>query len=150
MEIASKTAAVPKDVTYRGPLIVKSKTRNGPRTIPCKVCGEPYTDIIDPAVDPKKGGYIICPRCLMRGADQVDEENKDIQIDPSELLQAMQDKKLKQYREEHNLTQSELADQMGVTERQYRRIEKEISTEKIIKRIEKRLLRQQKEKQEVT
>ena len=46
----------------------------------------------------------------MRGADQVDEENNEILIDPNELIQAMQDKELKQYRKEHNLTQSDLAE----------------------------------------
>jgi len=151
MELAiKKTATVPKNFTYRGPLIVKSKTRNGPRTLPCKVCGRPYTDIIDHGVDPKKGGYIICPRCLMQGADQVDEENKGVEIDSSELLQAMQDKKLKQYRQKYNFTQSDLTKRLGLSERQYKRIENEIPSSQVIRRVEKRLLKIQKEKHEVT
>ena len=64
----------------------------------------------------------------MRGADQVDEETKDIQIDSSELIQAMQNKELKQFRKKHNLTQSGLAELIGFSERQYRKIEKEIPT----------------------
>jgi len=35
------------------------------RTLPCKECGEPYTDRIDPRVDLAKGGYIICAYCAM-------------------------------------------------------------------------------------
>ena len=37
----------------------------GMRTLPCKECGQPYTDRIDPRVDPANGGYIICAYCAM-------------------------------------------------------------------------------------
>ena len=133
---------------YRGAM-TKYKTKNGPRTLPCNVCGELYTDIIDPAVDLKKGGYIICAKCLMRLADQLDKEKEDIQIDCKELIQAMQSKKLKQFRKKNGFTQAELADQLGFSERQYHKIEKEIPSSQIIRRVEKRLLIQQKQKQEV-
>ena len=35
------------------------------RTLPCKECGNLYTDNIDPKVNESKGGYIICAYCAM-------------------------------------------------------------------------------------
>ena len=36
------------------------------RSTACKICGEPYMDNIDPAVDLEKGGYVICASGYLR------------------------------------------------------------------------------------
>jgi len=119
--------------------MAKSKTINGLKTLPCSVCGGLYTDIIDPAVNPEKGGYIICAKCLMRFADQLDKE--DGQINYDELLTAIEKKKLPQFRIRYGLTQNELAGRMGITPRHLRRIEKscDIPDCKVVRKIEKKL-----------
>jgi DNA-binding XRE family transcriptional regulator len=91
------------------------------RTLPCKICGELYTDNIDPAVDPGRGGYIICARCTMRLADAPAAE---VEIDPQELVDAIKDKKLAKYRKSLGLTQEDLAGRLGIKRTQYYKIEK--------------------------
>jgi ribosome-binding protein aMBF1 (putative translation factor) len=93
------------------------------RTIPCRICGKPYTDLIDPRVNPEKGGYIVCARCSMRLADSVTHQKERGEIDFNELVNAIQSKKLSKFRSRYGFTQSELARRIGVTPRHLRRIE---------------------------
>ena len=102
-------------------MAVKSKAILKGKTLPCKICGEPYTDNIDPKVDPAKGGYIICVRCTMKLADTPPPE---VEIDPQELVDAIKDKKLATYRKSLGLTQEDSARRLGIKRTQYYKIEK--------------------------
>lgn len=100
---------------------VKNSTKQRGRTLPCKICGEPYTDNIDPTVDPERGGYVICARCSMRLADAPPPE---VEIDSQELIEAIKDKKLAQFRKSLGLTQDGLAARIGIKRTQYYKMEK--------------------------
>ena len=102
-------------------MAVKSRATLKGRTLPCKICGELYTDNIDPKVDPAKGGYIISARCTMKLADAPPPE---VEIDPQELVDAITDKKLATYRKSLGLTQEDLAGRLGIKRTQYYKIEK--------------------------
>ena len=103
------------------------------RTLPCRICGEPYTDRFDPAVDPARGGYVICPLCAMRP-----DEAKEIVIDPDKLVDAIKNKGLTRFRKSLGLTQDDLAEKLGITPRHLRRIEDStyIPNGKVIRKIE--------------
>ena len=102
-------------------MAVKSRATHKGKTLPCKICGEPYTDNIDPKVDKARGGYIICARCTMKLADAPAPE---VEIDPQELVDAIKDKKLTNYRKSLGLTQEDLAGRLGIKRTQYYKIEK--------------------------
>ena len=112
------------------------------RTLPCKICGEPYTDRIDPKVNPEKGGYIICAKCSMSLADAYPEKAKQIEIDPKEVVDAIKDKKLSQFRKSLGLTQEDLAGRLGLKNRQYRSIEKNqyIPSVKVLRKFEIKIM----------
>jgi len=102
-------------------MAVKSTATPKGRTLPCKICGELYTDNIDPAVDPAKGGYIICARCTMKLADAPAAE---VEIDPDALIVAINNRQLAQLRKSLGLTQEDLAGRLGIKRTQYYKIEK--------------------------
>ena len=104
-----------------GPFNLRGEGMRKGRTLPCKICGQPYTDHINPAVDPEKGGYIICARCSMRLADAPPPE---VMIDPDRLLDAIKDKGLARFRKSLGLTQDDLAGRLGIKRTQYYKIEK--------------------------
>ena len=92
-------------------MAVKSRATRG-RTLPCKICGEPYTDNIDPRVDPAKGGFIICARCTMKLADAKPEEKN---ISPDDFMKAIQDGLVKEFRKGFSLTQEAFSQKIGIS-----------------------------------
>ena len=119
--------------TYR--TVSDEPTRKG-RTLICEVCNKPYTDNIS-----KDAHSIICARCSMGMADAYTSTSRAVTIEPVELFKAMTTKKLKQYRKELGLTQDALAGRLGITDRQYRDIEKGkyIPSVKVLRKFEKRI-----------
>ena len=117
-------------------MLGKTKPNKKGKTLPCKVCGQPYTDRISAdAVE------VICARCSMRLADSVTHQKKCGQIDFNELVNAIQSKKLPQFRNKYGFTQSELARRLGITSRHLRRIENSIYIpgSKVIRKMEVKL-----------
>ncbi len=82
------------------------------RKLPCKNCGELYTDNIDPAVDPAKGGYIICAICTIRIADAKPEEKS---ISPDDFIKAVKDGLVKEFRKGFNLNQEAFCQKIGIS-----------------------------------
>ena len=93
-------------------MAVKSRATLRGRTLPCKICGELYTDNIDPAVDPAKGGYIICAKCTMKSADAKPEEKN---ISPDDFIKAIEDGLVKEFRKGFNLTQEAFSQKIGIS-----------------------------------
>jgi hypothetical protein len=58
----------------RGDLFINNEGEIAMRTLPCKICGKPYTDNITEKVDPAKGGYIICCNCAMKDPKERDKK----------------------------------------------------------------------------
>jgi len=102
-------------------LTVKSKAVLKGRTLPCKICGELYTDNIDPVVDSTRGGYIICARCTMKLAVAPAPE---VEIDPDTLIEAINNRQFAQFRKALGLTHEDLAGRLGIKRTQYYKIEK--------------------------
>ena len=111
------------------------------RTLPCKICGKPYTDRIDPKVNLERGGYIICAKCSMGLADAVTQQKERGEIDFNELVNAIQSNKLSKFRSRYGFTQNELARRIGVTPRHLRRMEDSsyIPNSKVIRKMEIKL-----------
>ena len=82
------------------------------RTLPCKICGELYTDNIDPAVDPARGGYIICARCTMKLAAAKPQEKS---ISPDDFIKAIENGLVKEFRKGLNVTQEAFSQKIGIT-----------------------------------
>jgi len=115
---------------------VSNRYKHEGRTLPCKVCGELYTDRISAdAVE------VICARCSMRLADSVTYQKEHGEIDFNELVNAIQSNKLTKFRSKYGFTQSELARRIGVTPRHLRRIEDStyIPGSKVIRKMEVKL-----------
>ena len=108
------------------------------RSLPCKICGRAYTDNIAPAIDPDKGGYVICAICTMRLTAAPPPE---VEISPQQLLTAINDRKLTKYRKSLGLTQDALAGRLGITARQLRSIEKNkyFPSVKVLRKFEKKI-----------
>ena len=109
------------------------------RTLPCKICGELYTDRIDPKVNPEKGGYIVCARCSMKLADAPPPE---VVIDPEKLVDAIEDKTLTRFRKLLGLTQDDLAERLGIKRYQYWKMEKGkyIPSVRVLNKFKRRLI----------
>lgn len=90
------------------------------RSLPCKICGQLYTDNIDPRVNLDKGGYIVCARCTMAVADAL---VKKVDINPVALVDAIKDRKLAKFRKSLGLTQEDMASRMKIGRTQYFKIE---------------------------
>ncbi len=86
------------------------------RTLPCKSCGELYHDNIDHAVDIEKSGYIICPVCAMKPPEK-------IRLSLSEIVDAMQEGRLNQWRTQNGVSRLRLAKILRVSEKAIRRVE---------------------------
>lgn len=97
-------------------------------TLPCKICGEDYTDRIS-----EDAIVVICARCAMRP-----DEAKEIEIDPRKLVDAIRGGKLPQFRKSLRITQDDLAERLGITGRHLRRMEDSsyIPNSKIIRKME--------------
>ena len=93
-------------------MAVKSTAVLKGRTLPCKICGELYTDNIDPAVDPAKGGYIICAKCTMKLADAEPEEKN---MSPDDFIKAIEDGLVKEFRKGFNLNQEAFSQKIGIS-----------------------------------
>jgi DNA-binding XRE family transcriptional regulator len=122
-----------KIMTYK--VVAEAKGRKG-RTIPCSICGKPYTDNISPdAIE------IVCALCTMGLADAESERVESLRLDPTEVLEAIKNKKLKQYRRSLNLAQDVFSKKIGFSRRQYLRIENNSynPSTKTLERIERRL-----------
>jgi len=120
----------------------KNKTNRKGRTLPCKICGELYTDCIDPRVNLERGGYIICARCTIRLADAPAPE---VEFDPDALVDAISNKKLAQFRKSLGLTQDDLAGRLGIKRTQYYKIEKGqyVPSLRVLNKFKRKLLRVQ-------
>ena len=106
------------------------------RTLPCRICGESYTDRISAdAVE------VICARCSMRLSDSVTYQKERGEINFNELVNAIQSNKLTKFRSRYGFTQSELARRIGVTSRHLRRMEDSsyIPNSKVIRKMEIKL-----------
>ncbi len=117
--------------------VSNSYTRKG-RTLPCKRCGEPYADRIEPRVNPERGGYIICARCTM---GLVSSKPKEVEINPDDFIKALEKGQLKKYRDGLGLSQKELAEKAGLSKRHLIRLENFSFTPglKILRSIERKL-----------
>jgi DNA-binding XRE family transcriptional regulator len=91
---------------------VKSTATLKGRTLPCKICGELYTDNIDPAADPARGGYIICARCTMKLAAAKPEEKN---MSPDDFIKAIEDGLVKEFRKGLNVTQEAFSQKIGIS-----------------------------------
>jgi len=111
------------------------------RTVPCKVCGKPYTDNIHPGIDPDKGGYVICARCSMRLAAGHRRDEKKLGVEPSKLVEAIKNKNLRHFRQGLNLSQEEFSRKIGFSKRQVIRMEQNLYNPsiKMLRRVERRL-----------
>ena len=89
--------------------------RSGGREMVCCVCGKPYQDnIADDVTD------IICAHCTMGMSDAYDPSRAFSQ---AELIRAISDRKLKQFRIKYNLTQADLGRLIGISSKQVLRYE---------------------------
>ena len=112
----------------------KSKTNQKGRTLPCKICGEDFTDRISAdAVE------VICARCCMRLADAPPPE---VVIDPDKLIDAINDKTLTRFRKLLGLTQDDLATRLGIKRYQYWKMEKGqyIPSVRVLNKFKRRLI----------
>jgi DNA-binding XRE family transcriptional regulator len=103
------------------------------KTLPCKICGEPYMDNISTnAVE------ITCAKCAMGLTDSLETQKKYGAIDFIKLADAIKSGKLSRFRNENGFSQSELAKRIGITPRHLRRIENStyIPSSKVIRKIE--------------
>jgi len=128
-------------VKYKTIADAPGRITKGMRTIPCKVCGKPYIDRIDPRVDPANGGYVVCMKCSMGMADGVTHHKAHGMINLVELLDSITGFTLPKYRLQYGYSQKELAKRIGISTRHLRRMEGSTSVPdvKIVRRIEKKL-----------
>ena len=80
-------------------MAVKSRAIKG-RTLPCKICGELYTDNIDPA------------KYTMKLADAKPEEKN---MSPDDFIKAIEDGLVKEFRKGFNLTQEAFSQKIGIS-----------------------------------
>ena len=97
----------------------------------CDICGMELREVVDRGAE-----EVMCHRCLMGFADAYDPERAFTQ---KELVGAIRDRRLEQFRTKYGLSQGFLAKQLSMSVRQYQRYEKGkyISIDKAISAAEK-------------
>ena len=105
------------------------------RVARCDLCGTEHRERVE------EGAEYVCHLCLMGMADSVDKKNKEGSMNFLEVLDAIKEGKILQFRKTYGFTQSLLAKRLGISTRHLRRMEDNayIPVSKVIEKIRQRL-----------